>query len=344
MQTELLLPEPEVLARAAHLLQQGEVVAMPTETVYGLAGSLWSEAGLMRIFACKERPRFDPLIVHLSPEMAKDSEFLAQLVNFSAMSPLWRREVEQLMQAFWPGPLTLVVPKQPKVSDLATSGLETIALRVPAHPVAQALIQAAKAPLAAPSANRFGRISPTSAQDVAAELSGRIPLILEGGPCAVGLESTVLGWNEAHEPLLLRPGGVSAAELEAVVGRALQLNPPHPAEVLAPGMLKNHYAPRKPLFLLPSGWAPHQPLPQPQTGNPALLLLSGSAQALSAQLGCEVQTLSETGDWAEAARSLFATLRALDAGLADYLLVECPQQTLGLGYAIANRLRKAAGV
>lgn len=342
MQTEILLPEPQNLQRAARLLQQGEVVAMPTETVYGLAASLWSEAGLARIFACKERPHFDPLIVHLSPDMVARS--WGQLVDEKALSPRWRAEIEALRTAFWPGPLTLVLPKQSQVPDLATAGLPTVALRVPRHPVAQALIQAVGAPLPAPSANRFGRISPTSAQDVLAELQGRIPMILEGGPCEVGLESTVLGWNTGQEPILLRPGGISEQALEAVLGREVLRDRPHPVEVLAPGMLKNHYAPRKPLYLLPPGWSPAQPLPRPQSGQPALLLCQGNAIALSQRLGCLVLSLSESGDPVQAARQLFAHLRTLDACAADYLLAELPTGESGLAYAIANRLRKAAGV
>lgn len=342
MRTEILLANVENLERAAHLLHQGEVVAMPTETVYGLAAALHSEAGLARVFACKERPRFDPLIVHLSLEMATYQ--WQQWVDDSALSARWRREIEQLRQAFWPGPLTLVLPKKPQVPDLATAGLPTVALRVPRHPVAQALIQTTGVPLAAPSANRFGRISPTSAQDVLAELEGRIPLILEGGPCEVGLESTILGWDAHGEPLLLRPGGIPVQALERVLERKVHTEPLHPVEILAPGMLKNHYAPRKPLYLLPLGWSPTQPVPRPQPGQPALLLYQGNAAALSEYLGCQVLTLTDNGDSVQAARQLFAHLRALDACPADYLLAELPKGQRGLDYAIANRLRKAAGI
>lgn len=353
--TSILSPTPAHLAQAALLLQNGEVVAMPTETVYGLAASLWQEAGLMRVFASKERPQFDPLIVHLSAEMAADANLMATLVDFGQISLIWQKQVAALMVAFWPGPLTLVLPKTAKVPDLATSGLPTIALRVPAHPIAQALIQATGAPLAAPSANRFGRISPTTAQAVYEELAGRIPLILEGGPCEVGLESTVLGWDEMGNPQILRPGQISAAEINQVLGMAVYEAVLHPAEIQAPGMLKNHYAPRKPLFLLPPGWTPTQPLTLPvqsenqqwslhASSQAGYLLLAGDAQALSRQLNAPVITLSPDGDRALCARFLFAALRSLDASEADFLWAELPPEPTGLGHAIANRLCKAAGV
>ena len=341
MQTRILAPTLSHLVEAAEYLNSGEVVAMPTETVYGLAASLWREDGLTRIFACKERPHFDPLIVHISPEMAADQDVLRRLISFrdSAQQALF----ERLSSAFWPGPLTLVLPKASGVPDLATSGLPTLALRVPRHPVAQALLRQVGVPLAAPSANRFGRISPTCSQDVLAELDGRIPLILEGGTCQVGLESTVLGWNEAEQPILLRPGAISSHALTEVLGQPVLQDAPHPAEILAPGMLKNHYAPRKPLYLLPADWRPEQALPMPQPGPPALLLLYGDAPAFSAQIGVEVQTLSSTPDPEQAARHLFACLRSLDQGRSDYLLAQLPDGTSGLEYAICNRLRKAAG-
>ncbi|MGE3727632.1 MAG: L-threonylcarbamoyladenylate synthase [Candidatus Sericytochromatia bacterium] len=348
--TSILSPTPEHLAQAALLLQNGEVVAMPTETVYGLAASLWQEAGLMRVFASKERPQFDPLIVHLSAEMAADANLMATLVDFGQISLIWQKQVAALKAAFWPGPLTLVLPKTAKVPDLATSGLATIALRVPAHPVAQALIQATGAPLAAPSANRFGRISPTTAQAVYEELAGRIPLILDGGPCEVGLESTVLGWDARQNPQILRPGQISAAEISQILGTEVHEAALHPVEIQAPGMLKNHYAPRKPLFLLPENWRLEnkQILPENPAGlqlaapKAGFLLLEGDAEALSSDLLCPVVTLSKNGSRADCARQLFAALRHLDASSADFLWAEIPSDTEGLGYAIANRLSKAA--
>jgi L-threonylcarbamoyladenylate synthase len=344
LKTEIQSDSLESIQLAAHLLQAGQVVGMPTETVYGLAASLWQEEGLTRIFASKERPHFDPLIVHLSSEMASDQNFMAQLVDFEAMSTHWRNQFKLLSAHFWAGPLTLVLPKTNQVPDLATSGLPTIALRVPNHPVAQALIKATGAPLAAPSANRFGRISPTSAQDVFAELAGRIPLILDGGPCEVGLESTVLSWSEAETPQILRPGQISALEISKVLGLDVQAANLHPAEIQAPGMLKNHYAPRKPLFLLPSGWQPGQKLIAPFSGQAAFLLLAGNATQLSQTLSSPVITLSPEGERKTCARHLFAALRCLDESETDYIWAELPTDSVGLGHAIANRLCKAAGV
>src|SRR5690606_7520483 len=185
------------VAQAAALLRAGAVVAMPTETVYGLAANAFDEAAVLRIFQVKQRPSFDPLIVHV-----RDREQLSPLV---ARLP---REAEALMEHFWPGPLTLVLPKTGRVPDLVTSGLDTVAVRMPAHPVAQALLRAVDFPLAAPSANPCGYVSPTSAQHVADQLGGKVPYILDGGPCTVGVESTILGWEqEAGAWLLYRPGG-----------------------------------------------------------------------------------------------------------------------------------------
>lgn len=190
---ELLQPTAENLARAGEALRRGELVGMPTETVYGLAGNALDAEAVARIFAVKERPTFDPLIVHVAPELrGLDAFGEAELVDVAALDGDARTHIEALISRFWPGPLTLVLPRGARVPDLVTSGLATVAVRMPRHPVAQALIRAAQRPLAAPSANRFGRISPTSAADVQAELGDRIGLILDGGSSEVGVESTVL--------------------------------------------------------------------------------------------------------------------------------------------------------
>ena len=231
-------PTAEALARAVELLRAGEVIGLPTETVYGLAGDALNAAALVRIFEVKQRPHFDPLILHCI-----DAERAFTLVEGNI--PEAARE---LAAKFWPGPLTLVLRKRDIVPDLATSGLPHVALRVPAHPVAQELLRAFGGPLAAPSANRFGRISPTDAAAVRAELGDAVPLILDGGPCTVGLESTVLSLA-GDEPCLFRAGGISLEDLEAVVGRVRR-----PGAVddspQAPGQLRHHYAPRKPLRLV----------------------------------------------------------------------------------------------
>ena len=236
----IVAPSAEAISRAAQLLRAGQVVGMPTETVYGLAGDGLNPEALARIFEVKQRPLFDPLILHCA-DMAGAFELAEQV-------PALARE---LALRFWPGPLTLVLSKQGFVPDLATSGLPNVALRVPAHPVAQALLRAyGGGPLAAPSANRFGRISPTDAQAVRAELGDAVPLILDGGPCAVGLESTVLYVAE-RQPVMLRAGGISQEEIEAITG-PIRHGAPVEERPLAPGQLRHHYAPRKPLRLVSS--------------------------------------------------------------------------------------------
>jgi L-threonylcarbamoyladenylate synthase len=281
-QARILLPTPENFALAAEALQRGEVVGMPTETVYGLAGDAFNPLALARIFETKERPTFDPLIIHVGHvgPFAARVEDLARigLVDDKKLSPAARDRANALIKSFWPGPLTLVLPKSEKVPDLATSGLPTVALRMPKHPAAQALIAASRTPLAAPSANRFGRISPTSAQDVFDELGDRIDFILDGGPCEIGVESTIVAISESGELTLLRPGGLAPELIEKVAGAKLQTpnrgpsgdatragaalksgvatqsdrnaGSHEPKAMPAPGMLESHYAPAKKLKLL----------------------------------------------------------------------------------------------
>jgi L-threonylcarbamoyladenylate synthase len=308
---------------AAGLLRAGELVGMPTETVYGLAGLAFDEAAVARIFATKERPTFDPLIVHIAERA--ELETVAALDGFAG-----RAALDRLLDAFWPGPLTVVLPRQPRVPDLVTSGLETVAVRQPAHPLARALLHAVGAPLAAPSANRFGRISPTSAADVVAELGGRIPAVLDGGPCLVGVESTIIGLVGA--PSLLRPGGIPTTAIEEILGAPLARG----SALIAPGMLPSHYAPRTPLrFLdeLPAELPPRLAV-LVQAGDPARLSLPGVVVAAS---------LSPDGDPELRARHLFRTLRALDAAGADLIVAEgCPDDR-GLGHAIHDRLSRARG-
>jgi L-threonylcarbamoyladenylate synthase len=305
---EVLAPTADQLARAAARLRAGEVVAIPTETVYGLAGAAFDERALARIFAAKDRPTFDPLIVHV---LELDAPGVV-----GPLAPRQRAAAERLARAHWPGPLTLVLPRGPRVPDLATAGLPTVAVRSPRHPVARALV-AAVGPLAAPSANRFGRISPTSAADVVAELGDRVELVVDGGPCAVGLESTIVAVGEDGELTLLRPGGV-----------AVEARPGGP-EVRAPGMLPSHYAPHKPLVFLGAS-AP--------AGRVALLAFDPATAARVAAVRTEVLGL----DLEAAARRLFAALRALDACDADVIVAEpCPSRA-GLGHAIADRLERAA--
>jgi L-threonylcarbamoyladenylate synthase len=314
------------LARAARCLRDGGLVAFATETVYGLGGDATSDAAVAKIFAAKGRPSFNPLIVHLAH--AADAATLAEI------SPL----AEALMRAFWPGPLTLVLPRRVDcpASLLVSAGLDSIALRVPAHPLAHALLVEIGRPIAAPSANPSGGVSPTRAAHVAEGLSGRIDLILDGGSCAVGVESTVLDLTGPH-PCILRPGGVSTAALAAVLAGmhvALGTHPsapidaPDPQAPRSPGMLSSHYAPRAGVRLNADrvdadeallAFGPHHP-----TGTPRVVL-----------------NLSASGDTTEAAANLFAHLRSLDAhGVRGIAVTPIPES--GLGQAINDRLRRAA--
>ena len=372
MNTQILHPTPENIRRVADAIAQDAVVGMPTETVYGLAGNGRSSLALARIFETKERPTFDPLILHIGP-LKKGIESLdaLNLIRTEALSALQIQQIETLIHRFWPGPLTLVLPKHASIPDLATSDLPSVALRMPAHPVAQALIAAAGTPLAAPSANRFGRISPTTALAVEQELGGRIPYILNGGPCPIGLESTIIGFASTDEPgetaiQVLRPGGTPIEAIEHALGITLRLPTAHPQTpsatqaLLAPGMLESHYAPRTPLVVLPNSipalrtedgekWKaaalPGQLNPSRKVG---LLLMQGdpaaSARVFSALLGHPVEclSLSESGDLTEAAQRFFSSLRELDSlGLAAIFAEPCLHRE-GLGYAISDRLQRAS--
>ncbi|MFN3874377.1 MAG: L-threonylcarbamoyladenylate synthase [Flavobacteriales bacterium] len=305
------------LHEAARLLRSGEAVAIPTETVYGLAANAFDEAAVLKVFAAKERPSFDPLIVHVN-----DPSQVHRVAR--ALPP----GAGDLIEAFWPGPLTLVLPKREEVPDLVTSGLGTVGVRMPSHPVALALLRKVDFPLAAPSANPFGYVSPTTAQHVADQLSGRIPYILDGGPCTVGVESTILGWEQGRWSLY-RPGGIAMEDIERVVGRLDAAT--KPVLPVAPGMLASHYAPRKPLHL----------------GDLDALLPRFAAARIGiisfrqARPGHRCEVLSARGDLDEAARRLFGALRRLDASDCSVILAErCPDH--GLGRAINDRLRRAA--
>jgi L-threonylcarbamoyladenylate synthase len=310
------LLSPAELAEAARLLRAGELVAFPTETVYGLGGDATSDIAVARIFEAKDRPRFNPLIVHVP-----DASAARALAVLDARA-------ERVAERFWPGPLSLVLPRAPHcpVSLLASAGLDTLAIRVPAHTLALALLRAVGKPLAAPSANRSGRVSPTSAEHVMAELNGRIAAVLDGGPCQVGIESTVLDLTGAA-PTLLRPGGVAREELEAVLG-PVAVGGAAGAAPRSPGLLESHYAPRRPLRLDVVAARPGE-----------ALLAFGPAEAPEGFP--EVRWLSRTGDLAEAAANLFSALRALDRPeIAAIAVMSIPER--GLGAAINDRLRRAA--
>ena len=301
---------------AARLLRAGELVAFPTETVYGLGGDASNDLAVARIFEAKGRPRFNPLITHV-PDLAA----ARGLAVFDGRA-------ERVAARFWPGPLSLVLPRAPNspISLLASAGLDSLAIRVPAHPLALALLRVAGRPLAAPSANRSGRLSPTSAGDVMTELNGRIAAVLDGGRSAVGIESTVLDLCGA-EPSVLRPGGVATEALEQVLGHVAIAS--GSSEVpRSPGMLASHYAPERPLRLEARDARP---------GEALLALGPGSAPDGFREL----RWLSRSGDLTEAAANLFAALRALDRPeLAGIAVMPIPEH--GLGAAINDRLRRAA--
>lgn len=326
----ILAPTPEALALAAEALARGEPVGMPTETVYGLAAPCFDVRAVARVFAVKERPRFDPLIVHVGRQVGTVAALAElDLVDAAALQDDARQVADALMAAFWPGPLTVVLPKTARVPDIVTAGLATVAVRSPRHAVAQALIAAAGVPLAAPSANRFGRISPTRAEDVASELGDRIGIVLDGGPCAIGVESTVVEIDPAGRATVLRPGGLGREELEAVLGRSAgerrSVGP-----VSAPGQLESHYAPRTPVVLDPQPWwaAPE--------GRFGALLFGGAVPAGAAA----VEVLGT--DPVEAARHLFSALRELDEAGLEVIVAEAFPSEEGLGHAINDRLRRAA--
>ena len=314
--------DPRTILRAAERLGAGEIVAFPTETVYGLGANALNERAVARVFAAKKRPAFDPLIVHIG-----DKETAAQYVT--ALD----QRARQLMDTFWPGPLTLVLPKRLIVPDLVTAGLGTVALRMPSHPVALALLQAVDFPVAAPSANPFGYVSPTTAAHVRDSLGDEVDLIIDGGPCTVGVESTVCALTE-QQAVLLRPGGVTLEQIEAVIG-PVRVGEPTRTDRRSPGTLPSHYAPRVPVVLLKPGEA----LPQPEAGE-RLGLLSLAPRS-DAGGYTRTEALSADGNLLDAAAHLFAALRRLDAAGLDRVVVEAVPET-GLGRAIMDRLRRAA--
>lgn len=314
-------PDPSAIAEAAALIQAGGLVGLPTETVYGLAADAFNAAACARIFEAKARPSFDPLIVHIAdaselPRVAKAGPALAAV----------------LAARFWPGPLTLILPKAERVPGIVSSGLDTVAVRVPAHPVALALLQACGTPLAAPSANRFGQLSPTRAEHVQLGLGSAVPLILDGGPCAVGVESSIVDFS-GPEPRLLRPGGIPREVLEEALGLKLPSGPSVLEKPLAPGQLASHYAPRTALRRLDKPAAI-------DSGQAHLGLLAFKAAPEHHHYGA-VEVLSPSGNLAEAAARLFDCLHRLDGQRLAGIEVE-PVPAMGLGLAINDRLMKAS--
>jgi len=346
---------------AASALVAGKLVALPTETVYGLGANAYDPEALARVFEAKRRPTFDPLIVHIA-----DLATLDKIADFTLLVPAAADFAHALASALWPGPLTLILPKKAIIPDLATSGLPTVAVRFPAHPVALRLIELSTGAVAAPSANPFGYISPTDAQHVADTLGDRIDFIVDGGPCEVGVESTVLDLTSSV-PTILRPGGMPRERIEAVIGpvNALASKPDSPSGLgtasgqapqrnpASPGLLASHYAPRASLELFPYGRLPRERVVEPGI---ALLFFDrrsrdgyfygfkGSSETL-ASVGqpskrIVVRVLSQEGSTVEAAATLFKILHELDGLQVSGILAERVPAG-GLGDAINDRLYKA---
>jgi L-threonylcarbamoyladenylate synthase len=309
------------VARAVALLRAGEVVALPTETVYGLAADALSATAVAKIFKTKERPHFDPLIAHLP-----DQGWLERVALIEEEARLL---IERLTSSFWPGPLTLVLPKTELIPALVSAGLTTIAVRISAHPVFREVVQAFEQPLAAPSANRFGRISPTTAADVLEELSGRIPLIVDGGSTTHGIESTVIAIREGKIEIL-RPGPITREEL-AKFGEVQFCRS---GKTESPGQLPSHYRPQTPLLIAGEITV----VSVPRGKRYGALLWSDSPFSESF---VESRRLSTTGDLCEAAANLFRYLRELDRAGLDCIIAEALPEK-GLGIAIMDRLRRAA--
>jgi L-threonylcarbamoyladenylate synthase len=309
------------LTEAVRLLKAGSVVGMPTETVYGLAADAFNPAACARVFEVKARPSFDPLIVHLAS--AEWLDRVAQGVPPAALA---------LADLFWPGPLTLVLPRRKEVPGIVTAGLDTVAVRVPAHPVAQALLRLGDMPLAAPSANRFGGLSPTRAQHVVLGLGPLVELVLEGGPCRVGLESTIVDFSSGA-PTLLRPGGLPREDIERALSAPLADGPGVLERPRAPGQLAGHYAPATPLRLLARPAAD-------DSGDRDRGLLAFRKAPERHHYG-QVEILSEGGDLNEAAARLFECLHRLDGMRLESIDAE-RAPAAGLGLAINDRLGRAA--
>jgi L-threonylcarbamoyladenylate synthase len=305
------------LEEAKELLKKGSLVAIPTETVYGLAANALNAEAVIQIFEAKNRPHFDPLIVHVA-DITRASEVVREIPDVA----------HALMKTFWPGPLTVVLRKNASIPDLVTSGLETVGVRMPNHSLTLELLRSLDFPLAAPSANPFGYISPTTAQHVAEQLGDSIPLILDGGICHVGVESTIIDCT-GSKPVILRLGGTTLEQITHVIGE-VHVNTVSSSTPQAPGMTLSHYAPRKPMFI----------------GNISELLNSfgTDVSVLSFQDAYASHRnirLSETGDLREAARNLFSAMRELDADDNKAIVAEWVPDT-GLGRAINDRLRRAA--
>lgn len=332
MKTILTKADEASVNKAAELLQAGEIVAIPTETVYGIAASAFNGAAVKKIFEAKGRPQDNPLIVHI--------DRLEMLEGLVACVP---EGAKALAQAFWPGPLTIIMPRGPKVADEVCAGLDTVAIRMPSHPVARAVIAASGLPLAAPSANRSGGPSPTIAQDVMADMDGRLPLILDGGACGVGVESTVITLA-GEQPMLLRPGFVTKEQLEGVLGCEVQLagavlhKLKEGETARSPGMKYKHYAPKAHVTILRGDFDAYRKYVCDHAGPGVwALCFDGEGE----QLPVPFISYGAKEDAAAQARELFSALRRLDEKGAETVYARCPHVG-GVGLAVYNRLVRAA--
>ena len=308
------------VSEAARLLKEGEVVAIPTETVYGLAGNAFEPKALAKIFAAKERPTFDPLIVHIAD--------IDQLADIAKDIP---DEAYKLAEAYWPGPMTIILPKKDCIPDLCTSGLPSVAVRFPSHPVAQAIIKESGLPLAAPSANLFKHVSPTTAEHVAAQLADRIAGIVDGGACSVGVESSIISLA-GETPTVLRPGAITPEMFSKVIGNVtVKESTSKPGQAMqAPGQSDTHYRPQVPLYFgeIPEGYK----LP----ARTVRIAFGKQAGAIPATVN-----LSESGDMTEATSKLYAYMHDLDKPEYDLILVD-PIPNTGVGMALNDRLKRAS--
>ncbi|MFP4562175.1 MAG: L-threonylcarbamoyladenylate synthase [Spirochaetia bacterium] len=307
------------IARGADIIRTGGVVAFPTETVYGLGADAYNAEAVARIFEIKGRPRFDPLIVHI-----------CDIASAESLAAEFPPQALLLAEKFWPGPLTLILRKRPVIPGIVTAGMPTVAIRMPSHPSALELIRLAGVPIAAPSANPFGRISPTTAEHVREQLADTVDFIINGGPCTVGVESTIVSLA-GDKPVLLRPGGTPAEEIEKITG---PLTVPERSEgpPESPGRLDSHYAPRTPLYLK----ADARPLPKSARAGLLAFRTPEETEGFAA-----VEVLSKKGSLREAAANLFAAMHRLDALDLDVIIADPPPEE-GLGRAVNDRLRRAA--
>lgn len=310
------------ITKAASLLEAGKLVAIPTETVYGLAGNALNESAVLEIFKVKKRPKFDPLIAH-TDSLEKVNTYVSHIPEKALM----------LAEAFWPGPLTLLLKKRPHISDLLTSGLPLMGVRMPQHPLTLELLSHFDFPLAAPSANPFGYVSPTTAKHVNDQLGSKIPYILDGGLCSIGIESTIVGFDEKERPIIYRLGGKKIEDIEQIVGRVkLRIN--HSSDPVTPGMLKSHYAPSKRIVI---GELEHlvERFHRRHFG-----IISFDKQFDNISSDRQI-VLSQESSLDEAARHLFSALRHMDQTDVEFIITEkFPNE--GLGQAINDRLHRAA--